>query len=170
MTQAISEAIDAGVEQHAEHLASAALMNADGRNAVDKEQQVGRNEEQRHVDNRLIAVDPLNKRQPHKEGIVEPERQIYSAAQASAKTQNERQEESDKTHHGEQRSVCRIGLDNLRQPHMFLRMHGRRDDERRACNIDDQRGKLLLVVRNNDVVAACERARKDHQKEYAHLT
>ena len=64
---------DAGIEQQTEHLTPTPLVDADGGNAVDEKEQIHGDEEERHVDDCLIAVDPLYERQPQKERVVEPE-------------------------------------------------------------------------------------------------
>ena len=144
-------------------------MNTNRGNTIDEKKQIDRDEEERHIDDRLIAIHALHERQSHKERVVEPEREIDRSAQPSAKAQQQRQQKADETHHCEQDSVCGVGLNDLCQPHMLLGTHRRRDDETRTRDVYNQGGKLLLIVRNDDRVAACERPRKDHQKEYDHL-
>ena len=98
-------------------------MNADGGHTVDEKEQVDRDEEERHIDDRLITIHALYERQPHEERVVEPEREVHRAAQPSTIAQEDRQQETDSAHHHEEDGVVDIGVNDLRQIHVFLCVH-----------------------------------------------
>ena len=114
---------DAGIQQHAHHLKATPFMNADGGHTVDKKEQIDGDEEQCHIDDCLIAVHTLYERQPHEERVVEPKREVHCAAQPSAIAQENRQQETDGAHHHKEDGVVDIGVNDLRQIHVILRVH-----------------------------------------------